>query len=218
MPHLYRLTKPMFWLPWCVAIIISYFYADLPVTIFVRDAFAHSHWFTQIFAEIIMRFGNGAIYIAGGGVFCVIFYIAKKKRWAWLAAYVVLAVIISGLACNVFKILLGRARPNEYFANQLYGFYFLKFENNFWSFPSGHSTTISSACTALYLVFRTWGWILLALTIAVMACRVIVQAHYLSDVMAGGYLGFATSYWLYHFTDKKIKNIQEFPLKGTSHG
>ncbi len=201
---LYRFTKPVFWLPWLAAIIVGLCFTDLPITIFVRNAVADSHWLTEVVAQVIMRFGNGAIYIAGGGICCVIFYIAKKKRWAWLSAYLILAVIISGLACNLFKICLGRARPNEYFAHQLYGFYFWKFDNEFWSFPSGHSTTIASATTALYLIFRKLGWIFLALAIAVMACRVIVQAHYLSDVMAGGYLGFATSYWLYHFMDPVI--------------
>jgi membrane-associated phospholipid phosphatase len=110
---------------------------------------------------------------------------------------------MSALICNLLKILGGRARPYEYFSFNIYGFYLWEFDNNFWSFPSGHATTMSAVTSSAYLVLKRWGKILLILFFLVFFGRVICRAHYISDVIAGGYLGFLTAYWLHHFL--KIK-------------
>src|SRR6185437_8196465 len=71
----------------------------------------------------------------------------------------------------------------------LFGFTWGSPHANAWSFPSGHSVTVAALAIALYAIYPpAWpAYALLAL--AVMASRVILDAHYLSDVIAGFYIG-----------------------------
>jgi membrane-associated phospholipid phosphatase len=135
------------------------------------------------------------------------FFIKKNRRAAWTAGYFFLAIAVSGVICNVFKIMVGRARPSEFFSAHLYGFYFWKFSNGFWSMPSGHATVVSAAATAGYLILKRWGWLLLLAVVLVFFGRMMCRAHYLSDVMAGGYLGFLSSYWLYQLKEKSSAEV-----------
>lgn len=115
-----------------------------------------------------------------------------------IAGFFLATIIISGLLCDLFKIILGRARPHEYFTQHLYGFYFWQFHNGFWSCPSGHATTIAAIATAGYILWPRYLWFFIFLFFMVAISRVITQQHYLSDVMLGSYLGFITSFWLSH--------------------
>lgn len=119
------------------------------------------------------------------------------KILTWIGFYLLIAVIISGLTCDVLKIICGRARPQLFFSNQQYGFYFWQFHSRFHSFPSGHSTTIAALGTACSLMWPRTRWFFLLIITVVAISRVIVGAHYLSDVMIGVYLGFLVTYWLY---------------------
>ncbi len=118
--------------------------------------------------------------------------------------FIFLAASFPGVISHLLKILLGRSRPSELFSHHMYGFYFWQFHNNMWSFPSGHTTTISGVTTALsFLLPRLWG-IFFAVCLLVAASRVILTAHFVSDVMAGMYLGFIITYWLQQKIGKKI--------------
>jgi membrane-associated phospholipid phosphatase len=131
--------------------------------------------------------------------------IAKNKRLAWVAIYFFLSILLSALICDAVKILAGRARPYEFFSFDIYGFYLWQFDNNFWSFPSGHATCIGAVTSACYLTLRRYGKLFLIVFFLVFFGRVITRAHYLSDVMAGGYLGFLASYWNYHFLKPNLE-------------
>lgn len=138
--------------------------------------------------------------------------IAKNKRLAWVAVYFFLTISISALVCDAFKILGGRARPFEFFSYDIFGFYLWELDNNFWSFPSGHATCMAAVTTASYLVLRRYGVVFIFLFLLIFCGRVITRAHYVSDVIAGGYLGFLTAYWTHHFVNKKFENRQKTPL------
>src|SRR6185437_4617967 len=79
----------------------------------------------------------------------------------------------------------------------LFGFTWGSPHANAWSFPSGHSVTVAALAVALYAIYPpAWpAYALLAL--AVMASRIILDQHYLSDVIAGFYIGiaFALAFW-----------------------
>lgn len=127
-------------------------------------------------------------------------WIIKKPLWAKQAFYLLLAIVVSGLICDLFKNICGRARPELLFQHGFYGFYWLKFHARYWSFPSGHSTTISALAVGLAMIWQrsnwlAWLWVFLALIVAI--SRVLVSAHYPSDVLTGFYLGSFTAIWLH---------------------
>ncbi len=123
-----------------------------------------------------------------------------RRILSWLAgavSFIFAAVAAGGLLINLLKIIIGRARPKLWFNEGIYGFApFTLADSSYHSFPSGHSNTI--VCFALALSFFVPRWrvflVLVAFTVAL--SRVIITAHFLSDILVGGLLGLATTYWL----------------------
>jgi membrane-associated phospholipid phosphatase len=99
----------------------------------------------------------------------------------------------AGLVNDLFKIVFGRARPRMWLGGDLSGFQFLRYGAKFASFPSGHTATSVAAAVALGALFPRWraGFAFAALLIA--GSRVIIDAHYVSDVLAGAAVGGVTA-------------------------
>jgi undecaprenyl-diphosphatase len=99
------------------------------------------------------------------------------------------AIALPSLAVTVVKRLIGRARP--YVDSQSDPFHYMLgvWRPDYASFPSGHATTAFAAAIAIGLIWprlRVWLWTY-ALIIAV--SRVVILAHYTSDVIAGTVVG-----------------------------
>src|SRR4029077_1597242 len=87
------------------------------------------------------------------------------------------------------------SRPKLLFQSDIYDFSWLTWRPDYWSFPSGHSATIVALMTALwYLWPQHLLFYILAATI-VTASRVVVGAHYLSDVLAGALIAAITTFY-----------------------
>jgi undecaprenyl-diphosphatase len=110
--------------------------------------------------------------------------------------YLFANVAASGLVTNILKRIIGRARPVELIQHQFYGFDPINFEARFNSFPSGHATT---ACVLFFLVASRFPKLRIAaltFTVAVSVSRVMVNAHFVSDILAGACVAFITHYVL----------------------
>jgi lipid A 4'-phosphatase len=108
-------------------------------------------------------------------------------------AFLFLSVSVSGIVADVLKIIFGRSRPKLFFQSGVYDFSWLSWRPDYWSFPSGHSATIVALMTALwYLWPQHLLFYILAATI-VAASRIVVGAHYFSDVLAGALLAVLTT-------------------------
>ena len=88
----------------------------------------------------------------------------------------------------VLKIVFSRARPDLLFSQQWYGFYGFKFSAPFWSFPSGHATTIMGFVFALCALWPKYRYLFLLYGVLIALSRVVLTHHYLSDVMVASYL------------------------------
>ncbi|WP_419907062.1 phosphatase PAP2 family protein [Hoeflea sp.] len=116
-------------------------------------------------------------------------------KWVAASGYVFIAVGMSGLIVAIAKRLIGRARPVHF--EELGAFYFQPFSNaSFASFPSGHSTTSGAFFAAIAIFFPALRFPALVLAIWLGFTRVLVGAHYPSDVLAG--LAFGA--WYAYFT------------------
>jgi membrane-associated phospholipid phosphatase len=131
-----------------------------------------NYWFTICVAALLLIF--------------------HEQRWR-AAALPLIAGALGGLLYSLLKWIVGRHRPDKMIAP--FAFHpFIGGLRGLWNehdlgFPSGHATLAfaTAASLAMLLPRRRPIWFVLAATVA--AERVLENAHYLSDVVAGAGLG-----------------------------
>lgn len=112
---------------------------------------------------------------------------------ATAAAFAFVAVAGSGLAASAIKNVLGRARPEHLAGSNVFELHPFAFAARFASFPSGHSTTAGASAMVLALLFPKLRWPILGLGGAVAVSRILLDAHFPSDVIAGFGFGAASA-------------------------
>jgi membrane-associated phospholipid phosphatase len=103
--------------------------------------------------------------------------------------FVFAAIALPGLFDTIVKRLIGRARP--FIGGDADPFHYLPFiwRPDYASLPSGHATNVFAALVAVGLVWPRLRAIMLIYALIIAASRVIVLAHYPSDVIAGAVVG-----------------------------
>ncbi|MFI5311155.1 MAG: phosphatase PAP2 family protein [Gemmatimonadales bacterium] len=126
---------------------------------------------------------------------------ARAKRRAW---YLVLAPTAAGIGAEVLKLLLRRERPE---ANAgLYEFRLWSdqpFSTAGLALPSSHMMVAFGAATALGRLFPRASWLWITLALGCGATRVLSRAHFLSDVMLGGLMGWSIGWGVWFVMRKK---------------
>ena len=135
--------------------------------------------------------GEGVWWLAGGGVAFAVFAALRRHNAARWAFALVVSGAASGLATNLVKLCLGRARPKLLLSEGVTGFHPFAGGYDFASMPSGHATTAGAAAATFALIFPRWRWPILATGLALASTRVAIHAHYLSDVLLGFAIGLA---------------------------
>lgn len=174
-------------------ILFSYLFIDQPVAVFCQSL---NQSIIDVF-QWITELGKSTGYLIGLFMLFVFFrYIGRRPVVANRALFLFLSIALSGIIANMVKPMVGRLRPKMLFESNLYGFdvFHMGWEYN--SLPSGHATTVFSLAMALSLFYPRWRLPFFFFAVMVGASRVIIAAHYVSDVLAGAYVGIATVFLL----------------------
>lgn len=157
------------------------------------------------FNKRITDFGTFAWMIYGSGSIVIIAYIlnrvarsdgfSSKSRTGWrLALYFLVTIGSASIVVHLAKLVIGRARP-ELFAE--YGAHSISFFSGhdwvFQSFPSGHSAAVGSFFGAFSMLVPRLRILFTLGALAIGISRVVVGAHYPSDVAAGLLVGLWTA-------------------------
>jgi lipid A 4'-phosphatase len=119
---------------------------------------------------------------------------ASMRALSALPAFLFAAIAVSGLTADLLKVMIGRTRPKLLFAaHHLYAFEGLELSPHYWSFPSGHTTTIVALAAALYWLWPRHLLFYVLVAVVVAGSRIVVGAHYPSDVLAGAFIAVVTT-------------------------
>ncbi|MCT4657239.1 MAG: phosphatase PAP2 family protein [Cohaesibacter sp.] len=120
---------------------------------------------------------------------------ALMVRLQILGLFMFVAVAGSGLTNNLLKVIFGRARPRHFEELGPFAFDPPGLSSGFQGFPSGHSATAGALAIILILLLPRFRWIWLTIAGWIAISRVVVGAHYPSDIVAGFAYG-ASFTWL----------------------
>ncbi|GBF27129.1 hypothetical protein MnTg02_02175 [bacterium MnTg02] len=104
-------------------------------------------------------------------------------------SFLFVAVAGSGLVALLLKNIIGRARPKHFDTLGPIEFSPLALTADFAGFPSGHATTIFALAAVLAFLWPRTRVIAYAIAVWVASTRFLIGAHYLTDAVAGSFLG-----------------------------
>lgn len=154
--------------------------------------------------ERITDFGTFRWMIYGSGLAVILAYIlgrmggggtlAGKARTARrLALYFFVTIGATSALVHLFKLLVGRARPALFADHGAYSLTPFAYDDLYSSFPSGHSAAVGAFFGAFSMLAPRLRPLFLLGALAIGVSRVVVGAHYPSDVAAGLLLGLWTA-------------------------
>jgi membrane-associated phospholipid phosphatase len=149
-----------------------------------------------------------AANIAGSGwgvlILAVVAVLMDPKRWTRLPLLLT-SSLGAGILVDIAKLCVSRSRPHS--IDDLASATFLSTFNGLFpifsagsagqSFPSGHTATAAGMAVALAFMYPRCRWLFAPMALGVAASRVIVHAHFPTDVAAGLILGVIWA-WMCH--------------------
>ncbi len=129
-------------------------------------------------------------------VLIFLFLLNKKKReWALPLG---LGIIFSYIISYVLKFIIARPRPLGISMNFL-------FNLPDYSFPSAHAAVAFAMLPILNKEHPTGRWLWIIFVSFIAFSRVYISVHYLSDVIAGAFIGYFVSAFMIKLKNKKWK-------------
>ncbi len=177
-----------------------FFYLDRTVDLWVYRNLADT-WMYRA-GEVISTIAAGSyirLALALALILVVISDPRLQRRWTRNLLFICLAGAAALVIGEGLKYLLGRHRPVMLFEQNRYGLTFFAESGSQHSSPSGHTLRAFSILTALSLLFRRGRILFIALAVLIGISRVIVTAHYPSDVLFGAFIGIFSALWTYRY-------------------
>jgi membrane-associated phospholipid phosphatase len=100
----------------------------------------------------------------------------------------------AGLITSLIKNILGRARPKLFDTVGALDFKLFAFSPEHASFPSGHATNIFAFATVIAMLWPQGRVLLYTVAVWIAASRVLIGAHYFTDVVVAALIGTAFPY------------------------
>lgn len=182
-----------------LAVVISYYWLDRPIALFVHSQLPR---YSRVLLEPVTYIPNPLIWV--GSIAFVALGIRglagrplSKIQTAILLCSV--SLMIAETIKSELKFVFGRTWPETWRQNYpsfihdgIYGFNWFHGGDAYQSFPSGHITAIGAVASVLWIYYPRLRAIYLIVTLAVLVSLVGSNFHFLSDTIAGTFVGAST--------------------------
>ncbi len=172
----------------------SYFFVDQQVTVLI-SSYPKAYWIAfkgctlLIFPPLYLALSAGGFIVAR----------LKKNRWTLSFFEILVAQCFSVAFVRVFKIVIGRARPDIFLKKGVYGFYGFEWDHHFHSFPSGHSMAAFTLATSLSLLFPLFRIYFFSIAALLTTSRIFLLGHFPSDVIGTAAISLIIAGGIHHF-------------------
>ena len=156
---------------------------------------ADKYLYLKNFFENITGLGDSIWYFGSALLFIIVLVINNNLKFFKINNYnkkfnfcvsVIIYLALTGIITQILKHIIGRPRPNYTNLDTPFEFNFFSLESAFHSFPSGHSSTIFMVCLIFASIIPGLKYFIYFLGITIGFSRVVVGAHFITDVIAGG--------------------------------
>jgi membrane-associated phospholipid phosphatase len=164
---------------------------------------AHSSPQWKQVMRMVSRVGDWPAHAIAGVIGTAIAFAVGSKTWMRIFLAMLIALALAGVTTRAIKFATGRARPSVKTEVHWNG---PRFSSKYHAFPSGHTASSTAFFVALFLARKKIGAPLLLIPILIALSRMIVGAHYLSDVTCAAILGVTCALLVAHWLS--IRNPQ----------
>jgi membrane-associated phospholipid phosphatase len=186
-----RRAQALWWQGIAAAIILTLALVPWDVSISRAVHIDRPNAFTHILLLCCEKLGNGGFVVA-----ILVALAILDRRIVSRLPQLLAASLGAGLVADILKLCVDRGRPTSLdlatstFSSSFHGWFpLLSTSAREQSFPSGHATTAAGLAIALALLYPRWRWLFGVAVAAVMTQRVVVHAHFPTDVCVGAILG-----------------------------
>ncbi len=179
-------------------VLLAFFLLALPV-----DEWLYYKLLPISNSQIGTLWAHAADYLGNGfsliifSIFIALFNkLLTKKDFKRIVVSCSVAVALSGVAGYLLKVVIGRPRPGMELPSWQIDFF--NMASDFHSFPSGHAAASFSIAFCLCYFIPRLQILWLGSAMLISLGRVVGQAHFLTDVVAGAIIGFLCA----NFTSK----------------
>jgi membrane-associated phospholipid phosphatase len=203
-------------------VLVSVQWIDRPIALWIFDAFGGRRIPTQTADRIFsIPFVTTIVFVIFGII------AITGRRFSKLEATIAMCAI-STLASTVIKdqlkFVFGRTWPDtwgpgivSFVRDNVYGFHFFQSGKSFESFPSGHAAVAAAVLSVIWILFPNLRAFCTIGLIAVDIGLVALNLHFLSDVVAGSFVGVSTGLFTVALWNASKVEIQVAKLDYIQH-
>ena len=204
----------------------------LLITLSIFISFSSDLWFYTYFKNLthnvngvflkeffidITKLGASSLYFAISLIgFSILYFnnkfqIIKTKAKDKLTNFFICSffyILAVGIITQIAKHIIGRPRPNYTNFEDVFNFKFFTLESSFHSFPSGHSSTIFIVCFILVAAFPKLKYFFYFLASIIALSRVVVGAHFFTDIVAGAILALVSFKVLNNLIERRYNHYK----------
>jgi membrane-associated phospholipid phosphatase len=156
---------------------------------------------TEIFWRVMRDLGEPVM------TFILMFVVWGYDRRRWKAAVMLLgATILSGLVGWLLRASAGRFRPINLDGANIWEFWRGFTTSRDLSWPSGHATLAFATAAALSYLSPRGRKIFIVIAVFCALSRVVMMAHFYSDVILGGAIGWTLGWGFMRMLERIIKD------------